>query len=147
MRDQTRSSSTLVKGTVGYAAPEYGLGSPISPEGDIYSFGIVLLELMIRKRPTDPMFDNGLSLHELAEMALLGQDHLTDIVDATLIEAEIGPNNLSYRAARRVEVECHKRMACIASIMHIGVACSMKSPTDRINMDEAVHRLKLVKDV
>ncbi|GAB2231871.1 hypothetical protein Drorol1_Dr00010888 [Drosera rotundifolia] len=147
MRDQTGSSSTVVKGTVGYAAPEYGLGSPISTEGDIYSFGIVLLELMIRKRPTDAMFDNGLSLHELAEMALLDQDHLTDIVDATLIEAEIGPTNLSYRAARRVEVEYHKRMACIASILHIGVACSMKSPNDRINMDEAVRRLKLVKDV
>ncbi|GAB2259965.1 hypothetical protein Droror1_Dr00010820 [Drosera rotundifolia] len=147
MRDQTGSSSTVVKGTVGYAAPEYGLGSPISAEGDIYSFGIVLLELMIRKRPTDAMFDNGLSLHELAEMALLDQDHLTDIVDATLIEAEIGPTNLSYRAARRVEVEYLKRMACIASILHIGVACSMKSPNDRINVDEAVRRLKLVKDV
>ncbi|GAB2259969.1 hypothetical protein Droror1_Dr00010824 [Drosera rotundifolia] len=147
MRDQTGSSSTVVKGTVGYAAPEYGLGSSISAEGDIYSFGIVLLELMIRKRPTDAMFDNGLSLHELAEMALLDQDHLTDIVDATLIEAEIGPTNLSYRAAGRVEVEYLKRMACIASILHIGVACSMKSPNDRINVDEAVRRLKLVKDV
>ncbi|GAB2213038.1 hypothetical protein Drorol1_Dr00021053 [Drosera rotundifolia] len=147
MRDQTGSSSTVVKGTIGYAAPEYGLGSPILTEGDIYSFGIVLLELMIRKRPTDAMFDNGLSLHELAEMALLDQDHLTDIVDATLIEAEIGPTNLSYRAARRVEVEYHKRMACIASILHLGVACSMKSPNDRINIDEAVRRLKLVKDV
>ncbi|GAB2260040.1 hypothetical protein Droror1_Dr00010895 [Drosera rotundifolia] len=123
------------------------LGSPISTEGDIYSFGIVLLELMIRKRPTDAMFDDGLSLHELAEMALLDQDHLTDIVEATLIEAKIGPTNLSYGAARCVEVEYHKRMACIASILHIGVACSMKSPNDRINMDEAVRRLKLVKDV
>ncbi|GAB2260006.1 hypothetical protein Droror1_Dr00010861 [Drosera rotundifolia] len=35
MRDQTGSSSTVVKGTVGYAAPEYGLGSSISTEGDI----------------------------------------------------------------------------------------------------------------
>ncbi|KAL9269771.1 putative LRR receptor-like serine/threonine-protein kinase [Drosera capensis] len=147
MGDQTGSSSTFVKGTVGYAAPEYGLGSAISTEGDIYSFGIVLLELMIRKRPTDTMFDNGLSLHKLAEMALLDQDHLTDIVDATLVEAEIGPTNHWYHVARRVEVEYHKKMACIASILHIGVACSMESPNDRINIDEAVRRLKLVKDV
>ncbi|KAK9725012.1 hypothetical protein RND81_05G115600 [Saponaria officinalis] len=57
------TSSLGVKGTVGYAAPEYGLGSEASPDGDIYSYGTVLLELITGKRPTDQMFQEDFNLH------------------------------------------------------------------------------------
>ncbi|KAI3793182.1 hypothetical protein L1987_35797 [Smallanthus sonchifolius] len=56
--DQNNSSGTT--GTIGYAPPEYGLGSVMTSSRDVYSFGILLLEVMTGKKPTDDVFTEGL---------------------------------------------------------------------------------------
>ncbi|GKG04554.1 kinase-like domain-containing protein, partial [Tanacetum coccineum] len=48
--DLNKNSSTGVKGTIGYAPPEYGIGSNMTE--DVYMFGISLLEVMTGKKPT-----------------------------------------------------------------------------------------------
>ncbi|RWR84524.1 putative LRR receptor-like serine/threonine-protein kinase [Cinnamomum micranthum f. kanehirae] len=42
---------------------EYGMGGEASIFGDIYSYGILLLEIFIGKKPTGEIFNESLSLH------------------------------------------------------------------------------------
>ena len=46
------------------------MGSRVSTEGDIYSYGIVLLEMLTGKRPTDELFDDCFTLNKYVEDAL-----------------------------------------------------------------------------
>lgn len=46
--------STRVMGTYGYCAPEYGMTGQFTTKSDIYSFGVVFLELISGRRAIDP---------------------------------------------------------------------------------------------
>ncbi|PKI39573.1 hypothetical protein CRG98_040043 [Punica granatum] len=78
-RYTSQLSSMGIRGSTGYVAPEYGMGSETSTVGDVYSFGILLLELFTGKRPIDEMFNECLNLHNFAKKALSG--HLEETVD------------------------------------------------------------------
>lgn len=158
-------SSIGIRGTVGYVAPgncnvhhtrflthlacalirtenliikilvlaEYGAGGQISTAGDAYSFGITLLEMFTGRAPTDDMFREGLSLHLFAEMAL--PDKLTEIVDTVLLEVQ----------PCEVAAKDDKLLACLASVVRVGISCSKHIPSERMSMKDAaieLHRIR-----
>ncbi|CAO2833174.1 unnamed protein product [Amaranthus hypochondriacus] len=131
----TNNNSTItVKGTVGYAAPEYGLGMAASKEGDIYSFGIVLIELMTAKSPINPMFEGDLDLHKYAQSGLLS-DELMNIIDPRLL------NNCGSPRNDNMIIEC------VRSVMEMGVKCSAESPQNRMRIEDAISELKKTMDI
>ncbi|XVF41907.1 hypothetical protein PTKIN_Ptkin01aG0318300 [Pterospermum kingtungense] len=89
------TSTVGLKGTIGYVAPEYGTGTEATTSGDMYSFGILLLEMFTRKRPTDEIFKDGLTLHHFAKMAL--PDQLLQVADPLLV---VGDYNEEETASR-----------------------------------------------
>ncbi|KAJ1431189.1 Serine/threonine-protein kinase, active site [Sesbania bispinosa] len=120
-----KQSSTIgIKGTIGYAPPEYGMGSEVSIEGDMYSFGILVLEMLIGKRPTDEMFKDGLNLHSYVENSI--SNHLLQIVDLTLL-----PNGLEQATDNGMHLNVEK---CLLSLFRIALSCSVESPRERMSM-------------
>ncbi|KAM0068722.1 putative protein kinase RLK-Pelle-LRR-XII-1 family [Helianthus debilis subsp. tardiflorus] len=135
------SSSAGVRGTIGYAAPEYGVGSIVSRNADMYSFGIMLLEMMTRKKPTDVMFGEELSLHSYAEKAM--GDGALEIVDPVLLKDDktIGPTTNKEETTGYMN---HER--CLRLLLEIGVSCSMESPQHRMDTASVIQKLQLIKN-
>ncbi|XVF83059.1 hypothetical protein PTKIN_Ptkin16aG0102000 [Pterospermum kingtungense] len=98
--DQT--STSMLKGTISYVAPEYGMDETVSQEGDIYSYGIFLLEMITGKRPTDYLFYDGLSRHNFCKMAL--PERLMEILDFRLLD-EIDEMRQRLRSRQNMEGE------------------------------------------
>ena len=120
---------------------EYGLGGSTWPQGDVYSYGILFLEMFTGKRPTEHMFPDGLSLHSFSKMAL--PERVMEIADSNLVgESGEAINNI----ANPGDVEGGMQH-CLASIARIGVACSEESPGDRMDIKDVVMELNIIKEV
>ncbi|GMH00685.1 hypothetical protein Nepgr_002524, partial [Nepenthes gracilis] len=121
---------------------EYGLGSKASVEGDVYSYGILLLEMITGRRPTDQMFNGGLSLHKSAVMAL--PDQVIEIADPRLLGDDIDGSN-SSRIQRSDTAHADGLKECLNSMVRIGVACSLEPPQDRMSISDVIHELQSIK--
>ncbi|KAL6839531.1 hypothetical protein ACP4OV_030801 [Aristida adscensionis] len=125
----TNSSTSFVgpRGSIGYIAPEYGFASKISTAADVYSYGIIILELLTRKRPTDDMFKDGLSLKKFVEKAF--PQKLSEILDPDIIpnldDEDAGYN---FDNGKHIMVGV---MNCITQLAKLGLSCSLESPKDR----------------
>ncbi|CAM8899458.1 unnamed protein product [Rhodiola kirilowii] len=135
------SLSTAIKGSIGYVAPEYGMGAAISPQGDIYSYGITLLELITGKRPTDDMFNNEMSLRNFCERAL--PDHVHEIVDECLVN-ELREATATQRNPEEIKNQCYNTF--LTSFVEVGLSCSMDSSRDRMDIQSAIKCLKKLKE-
>ncbi|CAJ2653353.1 unnamed protein product [Trifolium pratense] len=128
------SSSTIIKGTIGYVPPEYGAGGPVSPEGDIYSYGILLLEMLTGKKPTNNMFYENLSLHKFCKMKI--SEDILDIVDSCLLIP------FAEDQTRVVENNIKK---CLMMFAETGVACSEEFPSQRMLIKDVIVKLHAIK--
>ncbi|WZZ38924.1 hypothetical protein YC2023_035183 [Brassica napus] len=147
-------SSAGVRGSIGYAAPEnssfengesiflapnlfdmtygaeYAMGGEISVHGDVYSFGILILEMFSGKRPTDEMFGGDLTLRSCIRSALPEQG--LDVADESVLHNSL---RIGFPVA-----------ACLNQVLEVGLGCSEESPANRLEMSEVVRELISIKE-
>ncbi|XP_030516451.2 probable LRR receptor-like serine/threonine-protein kinase At3g47570 isoform X2 [Rhodamnia argentea] len=132
-------SSTSLRGTVGYAAPEYANGSQISREGDVYSYGVLLLEMFTGLSPTSDMFRDNLNLHNYVSEAV--PQRVVEITDpALLYEGESHNSSQNSLQERDLVVQ-----ECLETIYQVGLACSVEEPRERMSIDKVATHLHSIR--
>lgn len=100
-------------------------------KGDVYSYGIVLLETFTGRKPTDETLSGEQSLRQWVQESLPA--NIMEVVDRHLIAIEVEGRNTT------------DKQKCLLCIMELAVLCSRESPEERIDMKEVVVRLKKIK--
>ncbi|KAL4334529.1 hypothetical protein GQ457_07G015140 [Hibiscus cannabinus] len=117
---------TMTLATIGYMAPEFGSTGIVSIKCDVYSYGIVLMETFTKKKPTDELFTEEMTMRDWVERSLC-----KGMVDADLL--------------RREDDYFVVKANCISSIMELALSCSTKTPEERKDMKDVVVELKKIK--
>uniref|UniRef100_A0A5B7C9R3 non-specific serine/threonine protein kinase n=1 Tax=Davidia involucrata TaxID=16924 RepID=A0A5B7C9R3_DAVIN len=143
--------SAGLKGSIGYIPPEYGMGGQVSTLGDVFSYGILLLEMFTGKRPTDEIFKDGLTIHKFAL-----SENVMDIVDSSLLlveeeeEEEEDENEVEEIAIIHNDdpqrISRSAREDCLVSVMRIGLSCCTSLQKERMAMNVVVNKMLAVRD-
>ncbi|EOY28576.1 Cysteine-rich RLK 10, putative isoform 1 [Theobroma cacao] len=116
--DQNQVNTNRVVGTYGYMAPEYAMEGLFSIKSDVFSFGVLLLEIISGKR------NNGFHVSERGESLLTfawklwSKGQGMELMDQLLVQSCVAAEVLK----------------CI----HIGLLCVQEDPADRPSMSSVV---------
>ncbi|XP_027341299.1 receptor-like protein kinase HSL1 [Abrus precatorius] len=122
--NQGPESMSVIAGSYGYIAPEYAYTLRVNEKSDIYSFGVVILELVTGKPPLDPEYgEKDLVKWVSSTLDQKGQDQ---VIDPTL--------DFQYREE-------------IIKVLSVGLLCTTSLPITRPSMRRVVKMLKEVTAV
>ncbi|KAI8027485.1 Receptor-like protein kinase 7 [Camellia lanceoleosa] len=114
-------STHIIAGTHGYIAPEYAYTSKVNEKSDVHSFGVVLMELVMGKRPVEPEFGENKDIVQWVCGDMRSKGSSIHLVDTAISEA------MKEDAAR---------------VLRIAVHCTMKTPALRPSMRMVVQMLE-----
>ncbi|CAI0436709.1 unnamed protein product [Linum tenue] len=112
-------SMSAVAGSYGYIAPEYAYTLKVTEKCDIYSYGVVLLELLTGRTPVQPLEQGG-DLVTWVKQYIRGHSLTSGVLD------------------RRLDLEDQRIIDHMITVMKIALVCTSISPLDRPSMREVV---------
>ncbi|KAK1583646.1 hypothetical protein Q3G72_025805 [Acer saccharum] len=118
---------SMVAGSYGYIAPEYGYTLKVDEKSDVYSYGVVLLELLTGKMPLDSTFGESIDIVEWV---------LRKIKKTRGLEEALDPSITGH--CKHVQEE-------MLLVPRIALLCTAKLPKDKPSMRDIITLLGEVK--
>ena len=112
-----------------YCCAEYGFEGLVSLKCDVYSYGIMMMEIFTRIKPTNEMFGGSLNLRSWVNNSM--PNGLSQVIDANIQNKD--------------EVYFNEKMKCLNIIMEVALNCTMECPRERSNIADVLVALKKVK--
>ncbi|XP_058101316.1 MDIS1-interacting receptor like kinase 1-like [Magnolia sinica] len=113
---------SVVAGSYGYIAPEYGYTMKVDQKTDIYSFGVVLMELLAGKRPLEPEFGDCIDIVEWVRWKIRNNNGIE------ALDPNMGP-------------QCKHVQEEMLLVLRIALVCTAKFPKDRPSMRDVLTML------
>ncbi|XP_002988546.2 LRR receptor-like serine/threonine-protein kinase FLS2 [Selaginella moellendorffii] len=109
------------RGSIGYTPPEYGNSASITTKGDVYSYGILLLELVTGKSPTSGMFGITSTLQEWVQDSF-------PLAVSKIVDPRLGSQSQYY------ELE-------ILEVIRVALLCTSFLPAMRPSMRQVLNSI------
>ncbi|KAJ4890589.1 Pollen receptor-like kinase 3 [Raphanus sativus] len=110
-----------------FKSPEFAQNQQVSPKSDVYCLGIILLEVMTGKFPSQYL-NNGKGGTDIVEWV---QSSVEQHKEEELIDPEIASNTDSLQL--------------MVELLRIGASCIASNPDDRESMKETVSRIERIR--
>ncbi|XP_030497593.2 LRR receptor-like serine/threonine-protein kinase RGI1 [Cannabis sativa] len=121
-------NSRTVAGSYGYIAPEYGYSFKITEKSDVYSYGVVVLEVLTGKQPTDSRFPEGSHIVSWVNKEVRERRReITSVLDQQLI------------------LRCGTQIQEMLQVLGVALLCVNPSPEERPAMKDVTLMLKEIR--
>ncbi|KAI8550167.1 hypothetical protein RHMOL_Rhmol06G0084000 [Rhododendron molle] len=119
--NKSKDSTHVIAGTHGYIAPEYGYTYKVNEKSDVYSLGVVLMELVTGKKPIEPEYGDNRDIVNWVSTKLKTKESMLSIVDSNIREV-------------------HREEAI--KVLRIAILCTSRLPNLRPTMRSVVQMLE-----
>ncbi|GMP35693.1 hypothetical protein CsSME_00008045 [Camellia sinensis var. sinensis] len=109
---------------------KYGSEGRVSTNGDIYSYGVVLLETFTRKKPINEMFSGEINLRQWVSASL--PNKIMEIVDGGLLRMENGRDMVTSQSI-------------LLAILELGLQCTSDIPMERSDIKNVLVKLNKIR--
>ncbi|XP_010037787.2 putative receptor protein kinase ZmPK1 [Eucalyptus grandis] len=136
-RDTVNSQFSRVRGTKGYMAPEWALNLPITTKVDVYSYGVMVLEIVRGVRLSNLVVKKGKTKEWETELMVFNREMKRRI----LFGEDLG---IEYLVDKRLKGQYSRKQA--RKLVEIGVSCAAEDRNKRPTMASVVNQLLELDD-